>query len=317
MSLLNTYKTIKKISESKTVIALGLFDGVHRGHRKVISTAVRISNEMEATPAVFTFLTDKDCPDKKAGQGMISTISIKAEQYERLGVEAVFMPEFSDIKGYDAKSFVKDILVNKLNAVHIVCGYDFRFGVGAKADGSILRQIAQEYGCGVTVVPQEKTDDGKPISSTAIRKFLNSGDIKSANELLGYNYSIDFVVKTGRRLGSRLGFPTINQEYPKNALIPHFGVYATVANVYGKNYPAVTDVGVKPTVGGVKNPLAETYIIGVNDNFYGKKVKVSFIEFLRDEKKFNSIEELKRQIEANAKQAENIFEKINLDYLIV
>ncbi len=302
-------KSLEAFSPKKTVVALGLFDGVHLGHAAVIDKACSLARSFGAVPAVFTFSVDGDRPDKKKNQGLITTDSVKHDLFERLGVSAVFTPKFEQIKDISAESFVNGVLIDALGANAIVCGHDFHFGKGAAASVGELTVHAEQRRCGVWVVPAKKSPDGEVISSTRIRALLEEGKIKEANELLGYCYRIDFEVESGRHLGSKLGFPTINQAYAAGYAVPKFGVYAAAAFVKGKYYPAVANVGVKPTVGGVENPLAETYIMGVDSDLYGKHVNVSFLDFLRPEKKFDSIDELKRQIAINSRQAAEIFEK--------
>lgn len=308
---MKTYNSIERILEDKTVIALGIFDGVHRGHKEVIRKTVDKAKQLGAVPCLLTFATTTACPAKKEGQRYISSITTKLKKYEELGIEKVFMPEFSDIKNMNADSFVEEILIKKLSAKHLVCGYDFHYGIGAKGNSKTLIETASRFDCGVTVVDKQSTDDGQPISSTRIRELLKNGDIELANELLGHPYSIDFVVVKGKQLGREMGFPTINQEYPDNLTVPKFGAYASMARVNGKLYPAVTNVGVKPTVSDSNKPLAETNIIGCDEDLYGKSIEVSFFKYLRVEQKFDGIESLKTQIAEDVYSAEKIFEKIS------
>lgn len=309
METVRSLESLKTANLNKTVVALGLFDGVHLGHAAVIKKACSLAKDMGATAAVFTFSADGDRPTKKKNQGFIATETVKFGLFEKLGVSFAAAPKFEQIKNLSPKAFVKDILIDAMRAKAIVCGYDFHFGSGASASAEDLKSFAKEYGCEVTVIPAQKNSDGEAISSTGIRLLLEAGKIKEANALLGHCYQIDFEVESGRHLGSKLGFPTINQAYRCGYAVPKFGVYAAAALIKGQYYPAVANVGVKPTVGGVKNPLAETYIMGIDSDLYGKHINVSFLEFLRPEKKFDSIEELKNQIEINSRQAKEIFDR--------
>lgn len=173
-------------SESrKTVLALGLFDGVHRGHRRVIESAAQMAEESGAALGIFTFSVLKSCPDKKQGQSLITPQSVKHKLFRRLKVEYVFEPDFSEIKQINAREFINDILINRLGAVGIACGYDFHFGAGAKADCDKLCEYAAQAGRRALVTPPQLAPDGAAISSTGIRKLIKSGEIRRANGCWG------------------------------------------------------------------------------------------------------------------------------------
>lgn len=295
----------ERISE-KTAVALGLFDGVHRGHQLVIGKACEY-RKSGLKPAVFTFATDTVTTKGHDGKiEMILTDRCKHKCFEKLGVEYLFSPAFSDYKQMSCEDFVKKVLKDKLNCERAVCGTDFRFGSGAKGDCDTLRELGEKYGIKVDVIRQ-LCDANGVISSTVIRSAIRFGEMDMVNEMLGYTFFMELPVVPGQRIARTLEHPTINQQIPQGQIIPKFGVYCTRACVEGRQYGAVTNVGVKPTFNKQTTPLAETYIIGFEGDLYGKTVKVYFDRFLRAEKKFDSVEMLKEQIDKDTRQAAEYF----------
>jgi len=282
---------LSAISES-TAIALGMFDGIHLGHRAVIGQAVACAPKL--TPAVFTFTVDR-IPDSKQRFGRLLSPSRQSTIMEGLGCEILFRPAFSTIRQMKAEDFFA-VLTNQLGAKAIFCGSDFRFGYKAQGNTVLLRQWCEEKGVFFREVPAV-TENGTVISSTQIRGLIEKGDIEAANRLLGAPYSIDHPVSYGRQLGRTIAFPTINQLFDQSELLPRFGVYATKATVNGISYPGLTNVGVKPTVGENEPPSAETHLIGFSGDLYGKNILLEFFAFIREERKFASVEELRQQIE--------------------
>lgn len=285
-----------------TAVALGLFDGVHRGHQSVIRAAV---SESTLTPAVFTFQFDQKDLITKPHFARILSPALKVRKLEELGVEVMFEPLFSSIMSMEPESFFNGILRNFMHAGAIFCGDDFHFGKGASGDTALLQRYCKDAGIRFEVVPP-LLDDGAPVSSTRIRAALREGDIPLANRLLGYPYMTDGVVVHGRHLGRKLGFPTINQLFSPEDLIPRFGVYATIAEIDGKRYVGATDIGVKPSVGEGYAPAAETYILDFDGDLYGKNITLSYYAFLRGERKFASLAELTETVLYNAQQAKEL-----------
>lgn len=287
-------------ADCKTACALGLFDGVHKGHQRVIETACKYAYEhTEVCSAVFAFKTDT--MTSKAHDGrleMILTDEVKRQHFEQLGVDYVCSPSFEEMKNLPAEAFVRDILVKKLNCVAAVCGQDFRFGKAALGDCKRLAELGEKYGIEV-IVAEPLTEKGITVSSTEIRKHIRNGEIEQANEMLGYKFGLYLPVLHGKAIGRTMDFPTINQLIPKGQVLPRFGVYCTTVNVRGKNYCGVTNVGIKPTVHVHTAPLAETYIVGFEGNLYGEKVSISFDRFVRPERKFDGLTELKAQIKSD------------------
>lgn len=280
----------ERISE-KTAVALGLFDGVHHGHRRVVSRAVKLS-ERGLAPAVFTFRTES--VKFKHGRPMeyIFPNSVKLELLEECGIRYVYSPDFDEVKEMSGEDFVREILLKKMNAGIVICGDDFRFGKNAGCGVRELKEFAAEYGFEAETVRL----DG--FSSEKYRELLREG---KAEELLasGDPYKISAEVVRGNKIGRTLNFPTINQQFAPGQLVPKHGVYATTVLINGNIYRSVTNIGVKPTVEKNIQPLAETHILDFSGDLYGSFVDVGFCGFIRGEKKFASLEGLKNQISAD------------------
>ncbi|MBO7396309.1 MAG: riboflavin biosynthesis protein RibF [Ruminococcus sp.] len=286
------------MERKKTAVALGLFDGVHLGHRAVIDAALA-QRENGLTATVFTF--EPECVLRKSG-GSSGYIYTRTEKEillrEQIGVDDIVSPPFEQLCSLSGEEFTREVLSGQLNAAYVCCGDDFRFGRNAACGARELTDYGRRYGFAVEVVSPVEYG-GSAVSSSRIRELLQSGDISAANELLGFGYFINAAVTDGNHIGRTIDFPTINQEFAEGQLVPRYGVYSTYTNVGGRVLPSVTNVGVKPTVGGVDRPLAETHIISYSGDLYGKNVDVSFRSFIRPEKRFGSLDELKAQITAD------------------
>ena len=304
VKLLNKTEKCKK----HTAVALGFFDGVHLGHRAVISEAVEYAKKDGLSSAVFTF---SDSPERLlsgASKPFLTDNSKKTELIEEIGVDLLYMVPFEEVKELSCEEFVKSILYEKLKAKKVYCGFNYRFGKGGKGDINTLRTICAKYSISVSEIPPVMYED-EPISSTRIRSALMCGKIKQANDMLGRYFDINFRVISGNRLGRRLGFPTINQALPEDFIKPLYGVYASAYVCDDKIYPAVTNIGVRPTVGS-EVPLAETWVIDAQlQRLYYRKAKIILLDFIRRERKFDSIDELRQAVIDNGKTAKEIFEK--------
>ena len=279
-----------------TVCALGLFDGVHRGHRLVINNALSLAAELGVRSAVFTFRTDTVTSKGHDGRiEMILSDEEKRRHFENMGVDLIYSPAFHELKGMSAEEFVKDILVGLLGCKAVVCGSDFRFGKGAEGDCNTLELYGRIYGIDVRVC-DKLSYKGEEVSSTVIRECIRSGRIEQANELLGYIFGLRLKVEHGRQLGRQWNFPTINQVIPQGQIMPKFGVYATRVLIGEEEKFGVTNIGVKPTLKAHDAPLAETYILDYKGDLYGREIEILLDKFIRPEKGFDSIDELKAQI---------------------
>lgn len=295
------------MEKQQTAVALGFFDGVHQGHRRVIEKAVSLANG-HLIPAVFTFTMREGGPSKKQGAGEITTLEQKIRILKKMGIRQIYAPDFSDFRNLSGEAFVRQILKEKMNAAAVCCGQDFRFGKGASCDAESLSRFCKTFGLSCTVL-EEVMDGGEAVSSTRVRQAIAAGEMERARQLLGRRYFLDFPVEHGKALGRRLQFPTINQPIPPQMVLPRFGVYATMAQVDGKTYAGVTNIGVRPTVEKGMAPRAETYLIGFSGDLYGKEIPVTFLSFLRPEQKFDSVEALRAQIAADAQKADQIVKK--------
>lgn len=282
-------------SGERTAVSLGIFDGVHIGHRAVLNSA----NKSGLKTAVFTFLSET--VTTKGNKGVIYTDKRKLELLKSLSVEYIFAPKFSDFKDMPAEDFVKAVLVGVFNAGEVFCGEDFRFGKGAAAGADDLCELCRRYGIKLNVTPPVMYK-GQAVSSTRIKNALISGDISSANDMLYEKFGYFEKVIHGNEIGRTLRFPTVNQAIPEKTVLPRFGVYLTEVEVFGKTYRGVSNVGVKPTVGN-KEPLIETHILDFSGDLYGESLKVKLIKFLREEKRFALLNELKRQVDFDIQNA--------------
>lgn len=295
--------SLENKSDAKCVIALGFFDGVHLGHRAVLKKATEQAKKLGVLSAVFSF-TDNKKEGKKAAAGEIYSASRRCELFSELGFDFAIMPDFSAFSSLSPDEFV-GILKNNFKACAFVCGNDFRFGKGAIGDVALLKELAAQNDI-ETYIVDEVITNGQGVSSTRIREALKSGDIKTANKLLGREYSISAEVVHGKQIGSEVLYPTINQTFEDGGALLKFGVYASKTIYDGRIMPSVTNIGICPTFLEKRLPASETYIIDADVNLYGKRVEVRLIEFLREEKQFESPEALKKQIEKDIEAARNI-----------
>ncbi|MBQ1418763.1 MAG: bifunctional riboflavin kinase/FAD synthetase [Firmicutes bacterium] len=292
---------------SPTAVALGNFDGVHKGHQMLIRECVAVAKEKGLQPSVFTFTNHP--VNEIAGKTVIKNIMTfeeKAEQLEKLGVENLFSPVFDDtIRTKSAFDFVKDILVDRFYTKHAVCGFNYRFGYKAEGDADRLAQLGREFGYGVSVIPEIRIN-GNTVSSTLIRTIIDEGKIDEYKDYTGRLYCIDGKVVQGKHLGRRIGFPTVNLSLDTTEAFPKNGVYITQTTVNKRKYQSITNVGNKPTVGEfAKN--AETHIFDFDGDLYGQEVRIEFIKMLRPERKFDTLEDLQAEIHRNCLQAQEYF----------
>lgn len=302
---MNTLPSIDIRLTAPTAVAVGYFDGVHLGHRAVIDAALRAASARGLQSCVFSFTTNGDGPAAKQGAGLLQSPELKARTIAGLGVDHLVVPPFTSFRGMTPGQYAVDLLAGCLRARTVCCGYDYRFGKGACAGAAELAELLAPLG--IPVVQVGAVLDGeRPISSTRIRAALRDGDAQTARRLLGRPHAIDFPVVRGRGLGRKLGFPTANQLIPPGYLTPRFGVWATRAFIDGRAYPAVTNVGVKPTVGS-DHVAAESYIEDFSGDLYGRRLLVEFLAFLRPERRFESLAALADAISADAQTARAYF----------
>ena len=286
-------------------VALGMFDGLHIGHRAVIGAVTQKARSTGGSACVFTFDLLRARPDsKRKSAGRLLSRTMWEKQLDRWGIAHALNVDFAQFRDLSPEAFVRQVLAETLRAEFVACGENFHFGRHGAGTAQQLQKLGAQYGINVHIAPMVYAD-GLPVSATRIRDCVLRGDMPTAQRLLGRRFAVDFTVVTGRRLGRVLNSPTINQPFPEGFLIPRFGVYATAAIVDGQARIAVTNVGVKPTVGS-DAVLAETYILNYTGDLYGKAVQVEFLQFMRPEEKFSSLEALRAQIHRDCAAAAEI-----------
>ena len=284
-------------------IALGYFDAVHLGHQRVIGQTVCFAEKNGIKSAVFTF-GDIKRNSKKSARGVLYSAEQRIKLFKKLGADFVIMPDFSEFASLSPKEFVA-LLKEKYCAAALFCGEDYKFGKGASGNVQTLKQLCAEQQIEL-FVQQKLSFGGADISSSRIAEALSEGDVSLATALLGRPYSFKAEVISGEHIGSKQLYPTINQPFADNSVKIKNGVYASVAAVEGKRYKAVTNIGICPTVKDNYKAEAETYILDKNIELYGKVVEIELVEYLRDEKKFESIEKLRAQISSDIERTKEI-----------
>ncbi len=287
-----------------TAVALGYFDGIHKGHRAVLQKTLDIAKERGMTPAVLVFSEHPRKILTGTVPPMLTDEKMKEKLLREMGFELVSF-NFKESMNMTPEEFAKTILVDKLSAGAVVCGYDYRYGKKGEGNAQTLRRDLEAQG--IEVISLEGIKQGEDIiSASKIRELISQGDVRHANEMLGRVFSYDRVVERGDALGRRLGFPTINQSFPEDFIVPKYGVYASVTRLDEKYYPSVTNIGVRPTVGG-SAVRSETCILGFSGDLYGKNAEVGLLCFLRGEKKFASLEELSAAVKRDMENARLVY----------
>ena len=292
------------------VIALGFFDGVHLGHAALLRRTVEEAQKRGATPAVFTF----DRPPKEVVTGVPCPLIASPEDRKGLlerefGIKDVLMVPFDrEMMTTPWDEFVTKILVDRYHAVHLVAGHDHHFGHKNQGSPELLVEKCAELGLGCDIIPKVELD-GITVSSTYIRSLVGMGQMARAERYLGHPHVLTQEVRHGRRIGHTIGVPTINLVVPPHVLVPSHGVYVTrVFLPDGESYPAVTNVGTRPTVNNGTDITVEPWLLGFDGDLYGARVRVEFHKRLRDEIRFDSLDALRDQIQKDAKATMEYFE---------
>ena len=297
---------------SQPVLALGNFDGVHRGHRKILDRLNRVAGERGATSVVMTFDPHPPRvvrPDK--APPLLMTTEQKLEALGAAGVQGAAIVRFTpELSRWDPETFVRVVLVDWLRVGEVWVGANFLFGHDRAGNFSMLRVLGSRYGFKAEKIDPVRYKDFV-VSSTRIRRLIGEGRVDEAGALLGHQYYVDGTVMHGDARGRTIGFPTANL-CTQNELAPPHGVYATTATIDGVVYPAVTNIGVRPTVDDSGRELVETHIFGFDRDLYGATVRVGFVQRLRDERAFESLDSLKTQIAADCARARVLFGHLSL-----
>jgi len=300
------YQQLKKV-EQNLAVAIGFFDGIHIGHKKLID--ILLSQKNIYKTSIFTFRNHPDIFLK----GYIEYILTDQERIEKikdLGIDYLYLIEFNKkLMSLSAAQFI-DILTNDLCVKKVIVGYDFTFGYMASGNAEYLCTELKKRNVDCIVVPAIRYED-EIVSSTAIREYIKSGNMKKANAMLGYNFFINGKVIKGKGLGREIGVRTVNLRYNKQKVIPLNGVYLTYAVMDNERMPSITNVGFNPTVDDDKLIKIETHILDKSHELYNKEITIEFIDFLRKEEKFDSLEDLRVQIMRDIEHAKNYFDTVN------
>ena len=295
---------IRNINQIKSIpnlaLTIGNFDGMHLGHLAIVNQIKKVAKQKGLSSAIITFEPHPISffrEDKKT-DFRITTLAQKLKLFQENGIDyAIILPFNQKTSEITAEDFIHNILVQKLNTKELIIGYDFIFGKNRQGNFNLLKKESANYGFNLTEIAAIKIED-QTSSSSMVRQLIKDGKIIEANNLLYRKFSISGLVNEGRKLASQLGFPTANLKPKPHLIMPKFGVYksATFIPHLNATFPSITNFGIKPTINNNNAPLYETHIPGFNIMIYNKKITVTLLDFIREEKKFSSIEELKQQI---------------------
>lgn len=292
---------------SPKAVSLGNFDGVHKGHQKLMKENIKISKEKNLTPSVLLF-KENTKNILNGEREYLTSLEDKIEILKNLGIECFCLLEFSDkFKDLSPYEFIEEILYKKLNTKYVIVGDNYRFGKMAKGDIKTLKKYEEDFAYKTKVVDFE-LDDGKIINSTDIRQMVREGKIEKANKDLGHPFKMQGKVIKGAQRGRLLNFPTANLKPSFKYVTAKSGVYFTRVNIDRNIYYALTDIGTNPTFENKKMKI-ETYIMDFSKDIYGKNISIEFLEYLRPDYKFNSPEELIAQMEKDKKTGRSLIEK--------
>ena len=305
---LKTKKETSLPEGARISCALGNFDGVHIGHRELLLEAAKKDHGANIS-AAWTFRVHPMLCRHNPSVKILTSLEQKLDLFKDAGIEYAILEDFEDVCDLSPEEFAKDMLIKKLGICNVICGFNFSFGKKASGNAEMLKSFFEEEGKTASIIPP-CTIGEDAVSSSLIRKKIEEGDIESANALLGHPFSIYLPVTEGRKLGRTIGIPTINQVFPENYAIPRFGVYACLCHVDGKTYCGIANVGIRPTIiEDVKQIGCETHILDYNGYLYGKKIRVDFFRFIREEKKFPSVDALAEEIRRNIEEIRTYFGK--------
>jgi riboflavin kinase/FMN adenylyltransferase len=294
------------------VLALGNFDGMHRGHMKIIERVRRGAEERGATGIAMTFDPHPSKivrPDK--APPLLMTNQQKLDALARAGMHGVAIIRFTpELAQWDPETFVRTVLVEWLHVAEVWVGANFLFGHDRAGTFSMLRSLGARYGFRAEKIDPVRYKDFV-VSSTRIRRLITEGRVDEAGALLGHHYAIEGTVVTGQKRGRGLGFPTANM-CSENELLPPHGVYATTTILGGVAYPSITNIGTRPTFESGADSIVETHLLNFDKDLYGVLLRLGFVQRLRDEKRFDGVDHLKKQIEADRDHARDLFDRMGL-----
>jgi riboflavin kinase / FMN adenylyltransferase len=303
MDIINNKKA-PGILKNFTGIGLGNFDGLHIGHMALINTVIKESKLNSLDSVVYTFTKHpENILRKKLFTPLITTETKKVELLGETSLNYLYFDEFDEsFSRMTPEDFVKEVLVGRLNMKLAVAGFDYKFGYNGQGDVNLLKELGKKYFFKTIIIPPIKINN-EIVSSTKIRQNIAKGDIDQVFKLLGRHYSITAEVVSGRRIGNTIGFPTANINPENYLILPHKGVYITKTLLDDKLYGSITNIGFNPTFEGQDTVTVETHIIDFEGDIYGKKIEVFFLQKLRNEKKYSSVNELIEQIKIDMLKA--------------
>lgn len=293
--------------KEKRIFALGFFDGVHLGHQALLRECCRMAAQMGCGTGAITFERHPMSLFTDCVPPLINTLSDRQKLLRQYGMERVYpFPVTETVMSTTWQDFLRELLA--LGATGFVCGDDFRFGYKGQGNPEMLRQFCTEQGVPCVIVPEQTMDDVR-VSSTYIRRQLETGDMETAVRFLGHPHILSGEVVAGQQLGRTIGIPTANLCLPEQVQAPRFGVYCCKVTVDGVVYPAVTNIGTRPTVAG-RHVTVEPWLLGFAGDLYGKTLTLAFYRFLRPEQKFESLAALQAEIRKNASQTMEFFKNL-------
>lgn len=293
MFVYTDYEEAKK--NTPYCIALGSFDGVHVGHIKLIETVIHKAKELDCESMIYTFLEHpKKILTPEYSPEMITDNEKRMQLTKKYGLGNLYFEDFKNIKDMDSHTFVREVLIKTFKIRCAVAGYNFRFGYGKDGDAKMLKTLGENYGFDVCII-EPVMINGNVVSSSLIRDMIKDGYVEYVKEYLGRYFSIKGIVIHGKKNGEKIGARTANMSLNSDIVVPRHGVYLTNTIVNGKIYKSVTNIGLNPTFNGNKVSI-ETHIISFDGYLYDSKIEVEFLKWQREEKRFSSANELKRQI---------------------
>lgn len=282
-------------------LALGFFDGVHKGHQKVISGAVEYAKKNGLKSAVITMKKQPFCCLKNIKPVYISTREKSYKLIEKLGIDYIFELDFEDIKNLNASEYIENILVKYFSPKAIFTGFNHHFGLNRQGNTDFLEKHQDKYGYKYFLTEAQKINN-TIISSSAIRNFIKNGEIEKANEMLGREFSICAKVIEGNKIGRTIGFPTANIQYPENIISPPKGVYSTEIKLGNEKFKSISNYGTRPTISENEPVILESHLLNFDRDIYNEYIEINFLKKIRDEIKFDNLDSLKKQIQTDILQ---------------
>lgn len=292
-------------SQKPLALSLGMFDGVHLGHKSIIDELTKVGTENNLETAILTFWPHpRFVFNPNEDLKLLNTLEEKKQLVEKYGIDNLFLKEFDEeFRNLTGEEFVRQILVDKLNVKYLIIGYDHSFGKNKSGNFELLKKLSKELDFEVEQMEAINIHENN-ISSTKVRNALLTGNITEANEMLGYPYSVSGTVVHGKKIGRTIGYPTANIDMESIKLLPKKGAYIVEVFIKGNSYKGMLSVGTNPTVNGEKLTV-EVYILDFNDDIYDEKITVRFRDFLHDEIKFESLEKLIERLDLDKKHTQD------------